>query len=82
MSQTCQQQSSGASRVSLYEEVTDRIVAELEQRQRPVGEAVERQWRCLGHAAQRRHAQILQRHKCSDSVGCRDEARLRQRRNG
>ena len=31
MSQTCQQQSSGASRVSLYEEVTDRIVRELEQ---------------------------------------------------
>ncbi|MDE2184199.1 MAG: DUF1738 domain-containing protein [Alphaproteobacteria bacterium] len=31
MSQTHQQQASGASRVSLYDEVTDRIVAELEK---------------------------------------------------
>jgi antirestriction protein ArdC len=31
MSQTCQQQASGAIRASLYEDVTDRIVAELER---------------------------------------------------
>ena len=76
MSQTCQQPNSGASRASLYDEVTDRIVARIGTGQRALGEAVERQRRGFGHAAQRRYAQILQRHKHSYFVGCRDQARL------